>query len=135
MPASESPRAAYEYIEDQVEASMEQLLRKHVEDYHEKRLLASLDGTAKKLVDLVEKKEKEAAEKTEKYCADVIKQAVVKEAKDTETKVKTLSARIDAVGKDVESSKKDAAGMADIAGLKKLIEALTKRVADLEKKK
>jgi hypothetical protein len=63
------------------------------------------------------------------------KQALNDSVKTQSTQLKVISARVEALAREVESQKKGAAGMADINSLKKLIADLTKRIEVLERKK
>jgi hypothetical protein len=60
-------------------------------------------------------------------------QAVNESIKTKDTQLKVLAARCDALGKEVETLKKDSAGGADIAAVKKLIADLSKRVDGIKK--
>ncbi len=59
--------------------------------------------------------------------------AMMDAVKATESQIKILAARCEALHTDVEALKKISAGMADIAALKKLIADLTKRVDAIKK--
>lgn len=73
--------------------------------------------------------------KLDGLCAGALSQlqGVTDSIKNKDTQIKVLSARCDALGKEVESLKKDGAGMADVAAVKKLVADLNKRVDAMKK--